>query len=41
MEYLSIGYTDIFPATIQQTAHLESLANNALTKGIDLYMRQD
>jgi len=41
MESLGIGYTDIFSATIQQTGQLESLANGALSKGIDLYMRQD
>ena len=41
MEFLSIGNTDIFSATIQQPAQLESLANNALSKGIDLYRRQD
>lgn len=41
MEFLSIGNTDIFSATIQQPAQLESLANGALSKGIDLYRRQD
>jgi tetratricopeptide (TPR) repeat protein len=41
MESLGIGYTDIFSATIPQNAQLESLANNALSKGIDLYQRQD
>jgi tetratricopeptide (TPR) repeat protein len=41
MEPIGIDYTDIFSATIQQTAQLESLANGALSKGIDLYMRQD
>jgi Flp pilus assembly protein TadD len=41
MEFLSVGNTDIFSATIQQPAQLESLANNALSKGIDLYQRQD
>ena len=41
MESIGIGYTDIFSATIQQTAQLESLANGALSKGIDLYRRQD
>jgi tetratricopeptide (TPR) repeat protein len=41
VESIGIGYTDIFSATIQQTAQLESLANNALSKGIDLYMRQN
>jgi tetratricopeptide (TPR) repeat protein len=41
MESIGIGYTDIFSATLQQTGQLESLANGALSKGIDLYMRQD
>jgi tetratricopeptide (TPR) repeat protein len=41
MEFISVGNTDIFSATIPQTAQLESLANNALSKGIDLYRRQD
>ena len=41
MEYLGVSNTDIFSATIQQTGQLESLANGALSKGIDLYMRQD
>jgi tetratricopeptide (TPR) repeat protein len=41
MESIGIGYTDIFSATIPQPAQLESLANNALSKGIDLYRRQD
>ena len=41
MESIGIGYTDMFSATIQQTAQLESLANGALSKGIDLYRRQD
>jgi len=41
MELPGVGNTDIFSATIQQTAQLESLANVALSKGIDLYMRQD
>jgi tetratricopeptide (TPR) repeat protein len=41
MESIGIGYTDIFSATIQQTGQLESLANGALSKGIDVYMRQD
>ena len=41
MESLGISYSQIFSATIQRTAQLESLANNALKKGIDLYMRQD
>ena len=38
----SIGViADIFSATIQQPAQLDALANGALSKGIDLYMRQD
>jgi tetratricopeptide (TPR) repeat protein len=41
MELLGVGNTDIFSATIQQPAQLESLANNALSKGIDLYRRHD
>jgi len=41
MEFFGVGNTDIFSATIQQTGQLESLANGALSKGIDLYMRQD
>jgi tetratricopeptide (TPR) repeat protein len=41
MGLLSVGNTDIFSATIQQPAQLESLANNALSKGIDLYRHQD
>jgi tetratricopeptide (TPR) repeat protein len=41
MELISVGNTDIFSATIPQTAQLESLANNALSKGIDLYRRQE
>jgi tetratricopeptide (TPR) repeat protein len=41
MDLRGISNTDIFSATIQQTAQLESLANGALSKGIDLYMRQD
>jgi tetratricopeptide (TPR) repeat protein len=41
MESIGIGYTDIFSATIQQTGQLEALANGALSKGIDLYMRRD
>jgi len=41
MESIGIGYTDIFSATIQQTGQLESLANSALSRGIDLYRRQD
>jgi tetratricopeptide (TPR) repeat protein len=41
MESLGAIYTDIFSSTIQQSAQLESLANGALRKGIDRYMRQD
>ncbi len=33
--------TDIFSSTLQQPAQLESLGNTALSRGIDLYMRQD
>ena len=33
--------TDIFSATLQQPAQLESLSNTALTRGIDLFMRKD
>ena len=41
MQFLGISDSNIFSATIQQTAQLESLANGALSKGIDLYMRED
>ncbi|MDJ0985398.1 MAG: tetratricopeptide repeat protein [Desulfobacterales bacterium] len=41
MDYFGIGNIDIFAASIPQTARLETLANNALKKGIDLYIRQD
>ena len=41
MEYFGVGQPDLFSATIQQSAQLEMLANNALKRGIDLYMRQD
>jgi len=41
MGYLGISNTDFFSSTIPQTAQLESLANSALSKGIDLYMQQD
>jgi tetratricopeptide (TPR) repeat protein len=41
METLGSIYTELFSSTIQQSAALNSLANNALKKGIDLYMRQD
>ena len=41
MESIGTIYTDLFSATLQQSAQLESLANNALKRGIDLYMRQD
>ena len=41
MEFSGVGNTDIFSTTIQQPQQLESLANGALSKGIDLYMRQD
>jgi tetratricopeptide (TPR) repeat protein len=41
LELYGISNTDIFSATIQQTGQLESLANGALSKGIDLYTRKD
>jgi tetratricopeptide (TPR) repeat protein len=41
MDYFGVGNIDIFAATLPPTAQLETLANNALKKGIDLYMRQD
>ena len=41
MELFGVGNFDIFSATVPQPAQLESLANNALSKGIDLYRRQD
>ncbi|MEJ2163894.1 MAG: tetratricopeptide repeat protein [Desulfobacterales bacterium] len=41
MGYLGISNTDIFSGTIQQSGQLESLANGALSKGIDLYMRKN
>ena len=41
MESIGISDTDMFSSTIQQPAQLESLANNALSRGIDLYMQQD
>jgi tetratricopeptide (TPR) repeat protein len=41
MELFGVGNIDIFSATIQQPAQLESLANNALSKGIDRYRQQD
>jgi len=41
MESIGVSYSDIFSATIQQPAQLDALANGALSKGIDLYMRQD
>ncbi|MBW2489726.1 MAG: hypothetical protein JRE65_01080, partial [Deltaproteobacteria bacterium] len=40
MDLRGISSTDIFIPNGQQ-ADLESLANGALSKGIDLYMRQD
>lgn len=33
--------SDLFAATVRGTAQLESLANGALSKGIDLYMNKD
>jgi tetratricopeptide (TPR) repeat protein len=41
MELYSTTHTDLFSATVQTNTQLESLANNALSQGIDLYMRQD
>ena len=41
MASIGISNIDLFSATIQQSAQLETLANGALRKGIDLYMRQD
>jgi tetratricopeptide (TPR) repeat protein len=42
VDLFSIGNTfDLFSATIQQPDQLESLANGALSKGIDLYMKKD
>ena len=41
MEYFGVGNTDLFSAMIQQSAQLEALANGALSRGIDRYMRQD
>ena len=41
MGFLGVSNTDIFSATIQQAGQLEALANGALSKGIDRYMRQD
>ena len=41
MELLGVGNAEIFSTIVQQTAQAESLANGALSRGIDLYMRQD
>ncbi|MGB8427312.1 MAG: tetratricopeptide repeat protein [Desulfobacterales bacterium] len=41
MNFSGVNNTDIFSATASQTARLGSLANNALSRGIDLYMRKD
>jgi tetratricopeptide (TPR) repeat protein len=41
MAPIGISNMDIFSATIQQSAQLETLAKGALSKGIDLYTRQD
>jgi len=41
MAIFSTFSTDLFSATLQTASNLESLANNALSRGIDLYMRQD
>ena len=37
----AVSSIDIFSATSQGSAHLESLANNAVKNGIDLYMKED
>jgi tetratricopeptide (TPR) repeat protein len=41
MELLGFASSNIFSATIQQSVQLEALANGALSRGIDKYMRQD
>jgi len=41
MNFTGVSNTDIFSATVQQASQLESLANGALSKGIDLYMNKD
>jgi tetratricopeptide (TPR) repeat protein len=41
MGYLGVSNTDIFSATVQQASQLESLANGALSKGIERYMNKD
>ncbi len=42
MDLLTNGISQtLFSATTVQPSHLDSLANNALSRGIDLYMRQD
>ena len=41
MALLGVGNIDMFSAAIPQSTQLESLANNALSRGIDLYRRQD
>ena len=41
MNFTGVSNTDIFSSTVQQTGQLESLANGALSKGIDRYMNKD
>lgn len=41
MNLLGVSNTDIFSNTVQQAGRLESLANGALSKGIDRYMNKD
>jgi tetratricopeptide (TPR) repeat protein len=41
MNSLGVSNTNIFSVTVQQASQLESLANGALSKGIDLYMNKD
>jgi tetratricopeptide (TPR) repeat protein len=41
MNFTGVSNTDIFSATVQQASQLESLANGALSKGIERYMNKD
>ena len=41
IEASTIQISQLFNATIRTPDKLESIANNALSHGIDLYMRQD
>ena len=41
MEFIGVGDTNIFSTTVQQSSQLDALANSALSRGIDLYMRKD